>query len=107
MDRVVVVDSDSEHALVLKAHLEDAGCLVEICSNVRLAPVITGRQDTHVAVLVHQSPTWWRTDLRSFCDAVARLDRPPAVICLLRWPSQGPSDRLYGDELKVTMFHEE
>lgn len=107
MDRVTVVDSDFAHALILKSHLEGVGCFVEICSNARFASAMVTKQGAQVVVLVHQSPVWWKGDVRKLCDAMARLDESPVVLCLLRWSPQGPGDRLYGDELKVTVFHED
>lgn len=106
MDRVVIVDSDSDHALTLKSHLESVGCFVEVCSNARFASAMVTKQGAQVVVLVYQSPAWWKGDVRKLCDAMAKLDESPVVLCLLRWPPQGPSDRLYGDELKVVVFHE-
>lgn len=107
MDRVVVVDSDSEHALTLKSHLEGVLCFVEVCSDPRFALAMVTKHGAQVVVLVHQSPAWWKSDVRKLCDAMARLDEPPTVLCLLRWLPRGPGDRLYGDELKVVVFHED
>lgn len=106
MEQILIVDPDPVHATALKQALEAANYFVSIHRNHRTAMQAMGCQGIRAAVFVSSSPSWWRMDLKAFCESVANTKHSLDVVCLLRWPSIGPADRLFGDELKVRVIHE-
>jgi hypothetical protein len=106
MDSVVIFDSDPVHAENLKEALVAAGCQVSVHPNQRNAAEAVAVQTVDAVVIVYESRSWWMRDLKRLRDAFTNLDTIPEVVCLLRWPSQGPADRLYGDQLNVRVIHE-
>jgi DNA-binding response OmpR family regulator len=107
MEQVLIVDPDPVHAIALKESLEAANYFVSVHRDHRTAMQAVGSQGISTVVFVSSSPSWWRNDLKAFCESAANTKQAMDVICLLRWPSIGPTDRLFGDELNVRVLHEE
>lgn len=106
MDQVLIIDSDPIHASNLKEALEAAECRVSVHRDQRTAIEALNTQRVNAVVVVPRSPTWWRSDLKLFCRAMSDSEQMPEIFCLLRWPSKGPDDRLYGDQLSVKVLHD-
>lgn len=106
MEQVLIVDPDPIHAIALKEALEAANYFVSVHCNHRTATDAALSQGISAVVFVSSSPSWWRNDLKDFCESVANTKHAIDVVCLLRWPSIGPTDRLFGDELNVRVLHE-
>jgi CheY-like chemotaxis protein len=106
MEQVLIIDSDPIHAANLKEALEAAECRVSVHRDQRAAIDALKEQRVNTVVVVPRSPAWWRSDLNLFCNALSGSKRMPDILCLLRWPSKGPDDRLYGDQLSVQVLHE-
>ena len=104
-ERVVVLDSDPSHAVSLSDALSRRFHVTSFRTKEMFAEALK-KNRADFAVIVFRSPSWWRNELQSFCDAVRRMDEPPEIICILRWPPEGPGDRLFGDELNLVVFHE-
>jgi DNA-binding response OmpR family regulator len=107
MEKVLIVDPDPIHAIALKEALEAANYFVSVHHDHRTAMHAVVSQGIRAIVLVSSSPSWWRNDLKTFCESVANIKHAMDVVCLLRWPSIGPTDRLFGDELNVRVLHEQ
>ena len=106
MDHVLILDSDPEHAAELAHALHRIGLHASVSRDRQMAVEALRKERSDLAVIVFRSPSWWRNDLKSFCDAVRSVERVPEIVCVLRWPPNGPNDRLYGDQLKVGVLHE-
>lgn len=107
MEQVLIVDPDPIHARGMKEALKLAGYLVLIQHDRRTAMQVLTRQSIRTIVFVSSSPSWWRNDLRALCESVANTKQAIDVLCLLLWPSIGPAERLFGDQLNVSVFHEQ
>lgn len=107
MEQVLIVDPDHNHATGLKEALEAADCRVSVHHDYRTAMQAVIPQEISTVVFVSSSPSWWRNDLKALCESVANTKHAMDVVCLLRWPSIGPADRLFGDELNVRVLHEQ
>jgi hypothetical protein len=107
MEQVLIVDPDPIHATALKEALEAAGYFVPVHCDYRTAVQAGVSQSISAVVFVSSSPSWWRNDLKALCESVANGKHAMDVVCLLRWPSISPTDRLFGDELNVRVLHEE
>lgn len=106
MEHVLIVDPDPIHATALKDALEAANYFVSVHRDRRTAMQAVASQGISAVVFVSSSPSWWRDDLKAFCESVANAKHAMDVVCLLRWLSIGPTDRLFGDELNVRVLHE-
>jgi DNA-binding NtrC family response regulator len=107
MEQILIVDPDRNHAIGLKEALEAADCCVSVHHDHRTAMKAVIPQGISTVVFVSSSPSWWRNDLKALCESAANIQHTIAVVCLLRWPSIGPADRLFGDQLNVRVFHEQ
>ena len=107
MEQVLIVDPDPIHAIALKEALEAANYFVSVHRNHQTATHAAVSQSISAVVFVSSSPSWWRNDLKAFCASVANTKHAMDIVCLLRWPSIGPTDRLFGDELNVRVLHEQ
>jgi DNA-binding response OmpR family regulator len=106
MEQVLIIDSDPIHAADLKEALEAAEYRVSVHRDHQTAIGVVKAQLVNTVVVVPRSPAWWRSDLKLLCNALSGSERMPTILCLLRWPSKGPDDRLYGDQLSVKVLHE-
>ncbi|HUN84795.1 MAG TPA: hypothetical protein VMU48_10470 [Terracidiphilus sp.] len=106
MEEILIVDPDPVHATALKEALETADYIVSVHRDQRTAMQAVVSQGIRAVVFVSSSPSWWRNDLKAFCESVANAKYEMDVVCLLRWPSIEPTDRLFGDELNVRVLHE-
>jgi hypothetical protein len=107
MDQVLIIDSDPIHA----AELEDALLAVNFRVFVSIEELPTAIEANlavgiNLVVFVPHFAAGWRNDLELICRATRSLVRQPAILCVLRWPSNGPSDRIFGDLLNVRVLHE-
>lgn len=107
MEWVVIVDPDSIHAMALKDALEAANYFVSAHGDHRTATQTVISRGVSAVVFVSSSPSWWRADVKAFRESMAKAKHAVDVVCLLRWPSTGPTDRLFGDELNVRVLHEQ
>ena len=104
--RVLLLDSDPEHASDLEYALICAGLQVSVFRDREMVVEALRRGFADFAVVVLRSPSWWRHELKLLCDAIRQIEQPPEIVCVLRWPANGPGDRLFGDELQVGVVHE-
>ncbi len=105
IDQVLIVDSDPIHAAELEDALQTVNCRVLVCSEQESALNAIRAEHFCLVIIVPPSPSVWRKDTGSFCDAVRRLGRMPEIVCVLRGPYKGPGERLYGDKLGVRVIH--
>lgn len=66
----------------------------------------------HLAVLVLHSRTWWKDELRLFCNSIRYLQQKPEpeILCILNWSpknaEEAAMDQLSGDALRADVRHE-
>ena len=106
MGHVLIIDSDLKHAAELAHALHRIGLHVSVFRDRRMAVEALRKESADLVVIMFDSPSWWRNDLKSFCDAIRSGECVLEIVCVLRWPPNGPDDRLYGDQLKVEVLHE-
>lgn len=107
MGRVMIVDADAAHVAAMEEALLAINCKVAVCAELSAAVETLRTEPIDVVVMVHSSRAQWKKDVDSLCRAVRELEEQPHVLCVLRGPYRGPSDRLYGDQLNVQVLHEE
>lgn len=106
MGNVLIIDSDPKYAAKLAHALHCIGPHVSVIRDRWMVVEVLGNERADIVVIVFDSPSWWRIDLKAFCDAIRTVEHHPEIVCVLRWPQIGPDDRLYGDQLSVGVLHE-
>jgi DNA-binding NtrC family response regulator len=106
MERVLIIDPEHTRAENLKEALMDLGFKVSIHADQRNAVVALAAHNADAVVIVPGSRCAWMKDLKHLREALTILDDLPEILCLLHWPSEGPADRLYGEQLDVKVLHE-
>jgi DNA-binding response OmpR family regulator len=106
MDRVLIVDAELTHAATLADALHGVSFHAAICRDYQTAVDVLEKQGADFVLMVPRSSSWWRNDLKSFCDAIRHIEPRPEIVCVLRWSANGPNDRLFGNELNVVVLHE-
>jgi DNA-binding response OmpR family regulator len=103
---VLIIDSDPVHVAELVEALHVVNCGILVCGELEAALKTIRMENVDIVVLVSHSLAHWRRDAESLCQAVRQLGDAPQVICVLRGPYNGPSERLYGDRLNVKVLYE-
>jgi hypothetical protein len=106
-DHILILDVDASHAAALAEALTLVGFKASVvrARQALIAAIIRGGVD--LVIIVPRSPSWWRSDLKSYCEAIRDVLDHPEIMCVLPWPAKGPGDRIFGDELNVAVLHEE
>lgn len=104
--QVLIVDSDPIHVAELEDALHTVNCRVLVCSEKEEAVDTLRAEHVDLVAIVPSSPAQWRKEADSLCDAVRQLEDKPQIMCILRGPYKGPSDRLYGDRLNIKVVYE-
>lgn len=95
MEQILLIDPDPEHACAVARALEMLRCKIAICPDHESAASLISVQAFAVIVAaVTPSPGW-----DGLVDAVRhvalQLPQSPQIVCLLRSPYRGPSERVY------------
>ncbi len=106
MDRILILDRDPDHAEALAASLRRADRSIERFSDERAALTKANMDGIDVLILVPLARSMWREQLQEICTALKGQFNRPAILCLLRWPPQEATDRLFGDSLGVEVQYE-
>jgi hypothetical protein len=95
-----------EHAASLVDALQARGIAVTAFQSKEGVLKLVAKRPIELAIQVLHSKSWWRDELRLFCNSIRYLQERAEIICILRWPEECPLDRLYGDTLGVVVLHE-
>jgi hypothetical protein len=102
---VLILDASEEHGVSLVNALQEAEIEATAFQAKQKFLEYVARQPANLAILVLHSKSWWKDELRLFCNSIRYLKETPELICVLRWPPEGPLDRLYGEALGVGVLH--
>lgn len=102
---IAMLDSSADHAELLLDGVRAVGVSATAFQTKQDLLRFLGRQDVDLAVVVFHSKSWWRDELRLFCNSVRHFQENAEIICILTWPEECPLDRLYGDTLNVSVLH--
>jgi hypothetical protein len=106
-DHILIMDADANHAEALAEALTLVGFQVFVIRAGEAVIAAIKRGGFGLVIIVPHSPTWWRSDLKTLCEAIRDAGERPEIMCVLPWPAKGPGDRIFGDELNVVVLHEE
>jgi PleD family two-component response regulator len=102
---VLILDASEEHAASLVDALQEAGIEATAFQDKHKFLEHVAREPVSLAVLVLHSKSWWKDELRTFCYSVRYLKETTEIICVLKWRSKGPQDRIDGEALGVGVLH--
>lgn len=105
-DHILILDADVDHAEELAEALSVVGFRASVVRARDAVVAAIKRGVVDLVIIVPHSPSWWRNDLKSFCEAIRNVADRPEIMCVLPWPAKGPGDRIFGDELNVRVLHE-
>jgi DNA-binding response OmpR family regulator len=106
MGHVLILDSDSAHAAELVRELQTASCRTTMCSERQDAMDILRKQQIDIVILVSNPAVDWKSSAKWLYCASRHLQNPPQIVCVIRTPYQGPSERLYGARHGVRVIYE-
>lgn len=103
---VLILDALSKHAASFVDALQAKGIAAIAFKSKQEAYEFVARRSVELAIYVLHSKSWWRDELRLFCNSIRHAQENVEIICILTWQEECPLDRLYGDTLNVTVLHE-
>jgi len=103
---VAILDASVEHGASIAEALHAEGISVSAFQTKQDFLRFLEVQKIDLAMIVIHSKSWWRDELRLFCDSIRYRQHASNIICVLTWPPACPLDRLFGDTLGVVVFHE-
>jgi len=103
---VLILDASPEYAASLVYALHAKGVDATAFQSKQDALEFVSRRRIELAIQVLQPKSWWRDELRLFCNSIRYLHENVEIVCILRWPEECSLDRLYGDTLNVMVLHE-
>jgi hypothetical protein len=107
MSRVLLSDPDSQHAREIASTLRTLSCQTTTCSDLPTALLLLETEYFEVVLVVASCKTGWELTVDAIRQAAWNLSDPPQVICLLRGPYRGPSERVYAARKGFKVVYEQ
>lgn len=106
MNRILLLDHDPHHAAAVVAALRSVPCRTIVVPDLNGAIHLLHVQPVECAIITCASDTAWHHEIDVILQAARELPDPPDIICLLRGPYRGPSDRVYAARKGFVLIHE-
>ena len=106
MEQILLIDPDPEHACAAASALKTLRCEVAICPNPRTAAALIARRAFAVIVAAVPPKAGWDSFVDTVRHVALQLPQPPEIICLLRGPYCGPSERVYAARKGFKVIYE-
>ena len=106
MEQVLLVDSDSEHARAMASALRSISCQATICAGVKSAMALMRRCGFAAIVVVAVPGASWTDPIEAIRHVAFQAIEPPQIICLLRGPYRGPTERVYAARKGFKVIYE-
>jgi DNA-binding NtrC family response regulator len=107
MEQILVVDPDTIHSFAVAEALRRVSRSILTCTRVEDAIVVMEREALAVIVVVADIRVNWYADLDAIRHVALGQSNPPRIVCLLRGPYCGPSDKVYGARKGFTVIYEQ
>lgn len=95
MSRVLLIDADREHGQQVASALRSIACSAILCADLPIALSLLRAERFDAIVIVAKGGSDWELPIEPLRHAVLEAKEPAPVICLLRTPYRGPSERVY------------
>ena len=106
MGNILIFDADSDLAIDLEHRLREVSCRTFVCTHKQQMFDVLKKHQLDVAILICGVSVDWKAAAASLRNAVRQLHSQPQIVCVLRRPYNGPSDRLYGARQGVRVIYE-
>lgn len=105
MGRILIIGKDPSHIVAFTDALSAKGLEALVCNDPNMLPEFAGIGSIDCILFIAHSRALWKRDAGIVAHAIQTGNYPIDVLCVLPWASDGPQDRLYGDTLRVEVFH--
>ena len=106
MNRILLLDPDPHHAAGVVGALRGIPCKAIVVPDLRNAIQLMRVQAVECVVVVSHPESDWRSLVDAIQLATRELTEPSDIICLLRGPYHGPTDRVYAARKGFVLLHE-
>ncbi len=106
MGQILLFDADAEHARQIAAVLGCISCQTTICADTQTAVSFLERQPFDVVLVVTVPRLDWDISVEFIRHAALQVPEPPRIVCLLRGPYRGPSERVYAARKGFRIIYE-
>ena len=103
---ILLLDHDPHHAAAVMAALPNVPCRTIVAPDLNGALHLLHVQPVECAIITCVSDIAWHHQIDFILQAARELPDPPDIICLLRGPYRGPSDRVYAARKGFVLIHE-
>ena len=95
MGKILLLDDNTEHAEQIAEVLHNIACQTTTCPDVENAVSLLQRRSFDAVVVVSVPGLNWDIGVQVIRRAAFQIPEPLPVVCLLRSPYCGPSERIY------------
>ena len=106
MNRILLLDPDPHHAAAVVGALRGIPCKAIVVPDLRNAIQLMRVRAVECVVVVSHLESDWRIQVDAIQLAAREQPDAPDIICLLRGPYQGPTDRVYAARKGFVLIHE-
>jgi hypothetical protein len=106
MGRVLLLDTDSEHATNITWALRSISCQITTCSSLRSAVSFLQMQKFEVFVVVTTPGPSWSVAVEAIRQAINHMSEMPQIVSLLRGPYRGPAEKVYAARKGFRVIYE-
>lgn len=103
--RVLLLDSDPNHAEELMRSLQSFGYVVTTCSDIRSVLRSLSNSEFDILIVSSNRPSEWRTSITQIHKITRTKRYSSRVLCLAR-VYRGPQERLDAERLGVRLIYE-
>jgi DNA-binding NtrC family response regulator len=106
MEQILIVDPDTIHACTVTEALRRVSRSILACTCAEDAIAAIEREALAVIIVVADVRIDWYVDVDVIRHVAFQHPDPPRIICLLRGPYCGPSDRVYATRKGFKVIYE-
>jgi hypothetical protein len=107
MGHILIFDPDANHANDLAWALGSISCQTTICLDLRRATSLLFVRSFDAVIVSAKSRSDWTGPMEAIRQAALRSPDPPQIVCLLRGPYNGPTERVYAARRGVKVIYEQ
>ena len=106
MGRVLLFDSDSQHAIGVADALRGRVGRLIVCSALDDALATLRKQPCDLLIYAADPTTEWKASMEIVRWMISQLQEPPELLCLLPGPRRGPDERVYAAQRRFGVVYE-
>jgi hypothetical protein len=107
MGHILIFDPDANHANDLAWVLESISCHSTICLDLQSASSLLSVRAFDAVIVSATSRNDWTGPMEAIRQAALRSPDPPKIVCLLRGPYNGPTERVYAARRGFKVIYEQ